>query len=1017
MKNLILRLFVSLLLILNGLSVWQVAAATQIDIPGPAGSGRFGTRVTALPNGNIVVTDPEFDAPGVANVGAVYLYNGATGALISRLIGSLPNDSVGNRAPTVLPNGNYVVQSTGWNNGAGAVTLCNGTTGCSGAVSAANSLIGSMASDNVGDFGITILANSNYVVRSSNWSSGGVVNAGAVTWCSGTSGCIGAVSASNSLVGSTAQDRINIVVALTNGNYVAGGSQWDNGGIVDAGAMTFCNGTSGCTGIITSANSLVGSTADDSVGLVTALTNGNYVVGSLLWNNGAIGNAGALTFCNGTSGCQGVISPSNSLVGSTTDDFVGRFAVKTLINGNYVVFNPDWDNGAIVEAGAVTFCNGTSGCQGAVSSANSLVGSTANNSVGFGGVTVLANDNYVVHSPAWDNGATANVGAVTLCNGASGCTGAITSGNSLIGSTANDSVGEFDQVKALTNGNYVVSSRRWDNGSITDAGAVTLCNGITGCAGIVSTANSLVGTGTSEGERTITALTNGNYVIGSQRWDNGSIVDAGAVTFCNGTSGCIGIITTANSLVGSTANDFVGGAMALANGNYVVNSSQWDNGAIINVGAITFCNGTSGCAGVITSGSSLVGSTAGDFVGSFGLTALTNGNYVVNSPVWDNIGILNAGAVTFCNGTNGCFGVVSSTNSLVGGAPNDRVGNITIDAFDNIRIGGVTALTNGNYVVHSTDWDSSTIANAGAISYGDGISGTVGQITSANSVRGTIAFGAGLGANFSFDAVNNQLVVGRLFENIITLFRPMTTPTPTPTATPTPTPTATTTPTPTPTPNPGNVCTPTSTVSEGDLFPGGIVSFGVTTGPGSVTVDHVNAGTGLQSLTVVGTPTNAVVTIPPFTAGTTAPVVVTFTTPTPGLAVDFTLRAASTFHAVFIHVRCAQTCTPTTTVTEGDLFPGGIVSFGVSSGPGTVTVDHVNAGTGLQSLTVVGTPVNATVFIPAFTAGTTAPVNVGFLPTNPALPVDFTLRAASTFHAANIRVRCGTPPPPIASSK
>ena len=94
-----------------------------------------------------------------------------------------------------------------------------------------------------------------------------------------------------------------------------------------------------------------------------------------------------------------------------------------------------------------------------------------------------------------------------------------------------------------------------------------------------------------------------------------------------------------------------------------------------------------------------------------------------------------------------------------------------------------------------------------------------------------------------------------------------------------------------------------------------------------------------------------------------------------------------------------------------------IVSFGVSSGPGTVTVDHVNAGTGLQSLTVVGTPVNATVFIPAFTAGTQMPVNDGFLPTNPALPVDFTLRAASTFHAANIRVRCGTPPPPFASSK
>ena len=207
-----------------------------------------------------------------------------------------------------------------------------------------------------------------------------------------------------------------------------------------------------------------------------------------------------------------------------------------------------------------------------------------------------------------------------------------------------------------------------------------------------------------------------------------------------------------------------------------------------------------------------------------------------------------------------------------------------------------------------------------------------------------------------------------------------------------------------------NFCVPTTTVTEGDLSPGGIVSFGVSSGQNSVTVDHVNAGTGLQSLTVVGTPTNATVNIPPFTPGTFVPVTVTFTPTMPGQAVDFTLRAASTFHAANIRVRCAETCTPTTTVTEGDLSPGGIVSFGVMSGAGSITVDHVNAGTGLQSLTVVGTPTNATVNIPAFTPSTLNPVTVTFSVINPAQPVDFTLRAASAFHAANIRVRCGTPP-------
>jgi PKD repeat protein len=110
--------------------------------------------------------------------------------------------------------------------------------------------------------------------------------------------------------------------------------------------------------------------------------------------------------------------------------------------------------------------------------------------------------------------------------------------------------------------------------------------------------------------------------------------------------------------------------------------------------------------------------------------------------------------------------------------------------------------------------------------------------------------------------------------------------------------------------------------------------------------------------------------------------------------------------SVVITVNSSGTvCTPFTTVSEGDLFPGGIVSFGVSSGPGSVIIDHVNAGTGMQSLTVVSAT-NATVNIPAFTLGTYTPVVVTFTPINPTLAVDYTLRTASAFHAANIRVRC-----------
>src|SRR5262249_27543543 len=150
--------------------------------------------------------------------------------------------------------------------------------------------------------------------------------------------------------------------------------------------------------------------------------------------------------------------------------------------------------------------------------------------------------------------------------------------------------------------------------------------------------------------------------------------------------------SSANSLIGSTASDNVGnpGVTALTNGNYVVRSTNWDNGAVSNAGAVTWVSGTVGASAVVSTGNSLVGSTAGDGVGSGGVTALTNGNYVVRSPVWDNGAVCNAGAATWGSGTARGTAALSSANSLVGSTASDQVGSV-----------GVTALTNGNYVVRS----------------------------------------------------------------------------------------------------------------------------------------------------------------------------------------------------------------------------------------------------------------------------------------------------------------------------
>jgi hypothetical protein len=96
--------------------------------------------------------------------------------------------------------------------------------------------------------------------------------------------------------------------------------------------------------------------------------------------------------------------------------------------------------------------------------------------------------------------------------------------------------------------------------------------------------------------------------------------------------------------------------------------------------------------------------------------ALKNGNYVVFGH-WHS----NRGSVTWGDGTSGFRAVVDATNSLVGSNPNDRVG------FD-----GAIKLRNGNYVVLSKSWNG----GKGAVTWGDGSTGTTGVVDASNSLVG-----------------------------------------------------------------------------------------------------------------------------------------------------------------------------------------------------------------------------------------------------------------------------------------
>jgi hypothetical protein len=150
--------------------------------------------------------------------------------------------------------------------------------------------------------------------------------------------------------------------------------------------------------------------------------------------------------------------------------------------------------------------------------------------------------------------------------------------------------------------------------------------------------------------------------------DGNPVVDAGAVTWCDQVRGCRGAISAENSLVGTRTYDFLGsdGVMALPNGSYLVVSTLWDNESVTNAGAVTWCPAPGGCTGVVMSDNSLIGSKIYDQMGSSGIVLLPSGEYVIVSDSWDSALAHDAGVVTVGSQESPAFGSVSSENSIWG---------------------------------------------------------------------------------------------------------------------------------------------------------------------------------------------------------------------------------------------------------------------------------------------------------------------------------------------------------------
>jgi len=113
---------------------------------------------------------------------------------------------------------------------------------------------------------------------------------------------------------------------------------------------------------------------------------------------------------------------------------------------------------------------------------------------------------------------------------------------------------------------------------------------------------------------------------------------------------------------------------------------------------------------------------------------LTNGNYVVRVPDWDNGSLRDVGAIVLGSGTTGLHGTITPANALIGEHADDRIGDGGSSGDP-----GIVVFSNDDFVIGSPHWHRNGAAAVGAATYLSGKMPFSGTITTDNSMLGISA--------------------------------------------------------------------------------------------------------------------------------------------------------------------------------------------------------------------------------------------------------------------------------------
>ena len=690
--------------------------------PNAGGGTEFGTDIVPLSTGNVVVTKPR-DNFAADRAGAVYLYDGATGALISILTGSQANDQVGHGGVTALSNGNYVVSSYNWNGSRGAATWGNGTLGISGGVSALNSLVGTQPGDLVGYGGITALSNGNYVVRSSSWNG----NRGAPTWGNGSTGRtldgINTINSQNSILGRTANAGLYTVVEdPVNGTFLVGFLREGSGRVTvaptnlpppsipsfDPNLFRF---TSDPSATVTLTPSTLQQTLSAGTNVVLQANN-DITVNRPIISINPNGNGGDLTMQAGRS----------------------------------IIVNADifTNNGNLTLIGNETAANGVVNAQREPGQAVISIAPGVTLNSGTGDTTLILGTGEGLTNNASGDITASNItgGTITLTNNRGGI-------NTSTGILSAESNGTGGTINLNAAGNIITNTIN-TNGTLNNGGTIQLTSNAgeitTGTLNAVGNQNG--GTITLDATGNISTnnifATSSNGTGGTINLDSDNSITTATLDASGNTSGgnitlqSAGKINT-NSLIASSRNG-QGGTINL-------NSESNITTALLNVSGNT--NGgniTLDAAGQITTENIV----SNGVTNNGGEIRLSSGDEITTDIISSSSNIINGGNITLEATGN------ITTESIVSSGQNGNSGTIKLDSGGDISTGILSSLSNingGDIFLEATG----NITTISIFSYGqNGNGGTIHLDSGGNITAGVFqASGNNTGGNIALQAEGN----------------------------------------------------------------------------------------------------------------------------------------------------------------------------------------------------------------------------------------------------------------------